>query len=229
MSAMTAPSPQPAVIAASDATVPAVFADLPVIRTSLTRDDLRASVAKAAAPLDVVRVVVVGGPDRPDAVLAGVVSRLMIAERLDLEVAYVAPAATPATRVYGLPHGDAAADLALHGTAETLPLIRDDAAVVVVGEASHRGVDGPFTGETYVDSERLFTGTAREVRIRPTAHEPGVEGALPRRFRTRWIAGRAVQTGGIDIVVERDGVRAPRPVPRSTIYRHADDWKLVRP
>lgn len=227
---MTAPSPaRPAVIAASDATVPADFADFPVIRTSLSRDDMRASVAKAAAPLDVVRVVVVGGTETPDAVLAGVVSRLMIAERLDLEVAYVAPAATPATRVYGLPHGDDAARLALGGTASTLPLIRDDAAVVVVGEASLRGVDGEFTGETYVDNERLFSGTTREVRIRPTAHEPGVEGALPRRFRTRWIAGRAVQTGGIDIVVERDGVRAPRPVPRSTFYRHADDWKLVRP
>ncbi|MEH3156718.1 MAG: hypothetical protein PGN29_15790, partial [Gordonia paraffinivorans] len=88
---MTAPSPaRPAVIASSDATVPAAFSDLPVIRTSLSRDDLRASVAKAAAPLDVVRVVVVGGSENPDAVLAGVVSRLMIAERLDLEVAYVA-------------------------------------------------------------------------------------------------------------------------------------------
>ncbi|MCK5755979.1 MAG: hypothetical protein KAH46_25065, partial [Mycobacterium sp.] len=65
--------------------------------------------------------------------------------------------------------------------------------------------------------------------IRPTAHEPGVEGAIPRRLRTRWIAGRAVQTGGVDIVVDRDGVRAPRPVPRSTVYRHADDWTLVRP
>ncbi|MBE7161469.1 MAG: hypothetical protein INR72_09495 [Williamsia herbipolensis] len=199
------------------------------MRTSLTRDDLRSSVAKAAAPLDVVRVVVVGGADTPDAILAGVVSRLMIAERLDLEVAYVAPNATPATGVYGLPHGDDAAQLALTGTASTLPLIRDDAAVVIVGEASHRGVDGPFTGETYVDSERLFSGEANEVRIRPTAHEPGVEGAIPRRFRTKWVAGRAVQTGGIDIVVERDGVRAPRLVHRSTVYRHAEDWNLVRP
>lgn len=227
---MTAPSPaRPAVIAASDAAVPAAFADFPVIRTSLTRDDLRSSVAKAAAPLDVVRVVVVGGADTPDAILAGVVSRLMIAERLDLEVAYVAPTATPATGVYGLPHGDDAAQLALTGAASTLPLIRDDAAVVIVGEASHRGGDGPFTGETYVDSERLFSGEANEVRIRPTAHEPGVEGAIPRRFRTKWVAGRAVQTGGIDIVVERDGVRAPRLVHRSTVYRHAEDWNLVRP
>lgn len=222
-------APSPAVIAAADAIVPATFADLPVIRTTLSRDDLRAAVAKAAAPLDVVRVVVIAGPDRPDAVLAGVVSRLMIAERLDMEVAYVAPTATPSTGVYGLPHGDAAALLALGGTASTLPLIRDDAAVVVVGEAFHRGVDGAFTGETYVDSERLFLGEAREIRIRPTAHEPGVEGALARRFRTRWVAGRAVQTGGIDIVVERDGVQAPRPVARSTVYRHSDDWKLVRP
>ncbi|MFD0924945.1 hypothetical protein [Williamsia deligens] len=200
-----------------------------MIRTTLSRDDLRAGVAKAAAPLDVVRLVVVGGPDAHDALLAGVLSRLLVAERLDLEVAYVAPFATPATTVYGLPHGDAAATLAVAGEARSVPLIRDDAAVVVVGEASHRGVGSTFTGETYVDSTLLFSGETREVRIRPTAHEPGVEGAVARRFRTRWVPGRAVQTGGIDVVVERDGVRAPRPVPRSTVYRHADDWKLVRP
>jgi hypothetical protein len=38
-----------------------------------------------------------------------------------------------------------------------------------------------------------------------------------------------VQTGGIDLVVEREGALTPRVVKRSTYYRHHLDWKLVRP
>ncbi|MGU3291752.1 hypothetical protein [Williamsia sp. M5A3_1d] len=218
------------VMCANDADLPPAFADLTVTRAGLDRDSLRAGVAKAMAPLDVDRVIVVGGADHPDAFCGGVVSRLMIAERLDVEVAYVAPSATPGTAAWGLPHGTAAVDLALSGTAVAVPLVRDDAAVVIIGGARHLGENGqPFTGESIVDSERLFLGTATCVEIRPTRTEPGVEGALRKRFRQKWVAGRAVQTGGIDIVVERDGVRADRLVKRSTIYRHHDDWKLVTP
>ncbi|MGJ0118154.1 hypothetical protein ACQ7HM_03005 [Williamsia sp. MIQD14] len=218
------------VMCAQDAELPDALAHLTVTRAGLDRDSLRAGVAKAMAPLDVDRVVVVGGAELSDAFCGGVVSRLMIAERLDVEIAYVAPAATPGTAAWGLPHGKAAVDLALSGTAVTVPLIRDDAAVVIIGRARHLGENGrAFTGESIVDSERLFLGEATCVEIRPTRAEPGVEGALHKRFRQKWIAGRAVQTGGVDIVVERDGVRADRPVKRSTIYRHHEDWKLVSP
>lgn len=217
------------VICALDVPVPDALDGLVVIRAENSRDSMRAGVAKAVADAAVTRVVVVAGPDHPDAFLGAVVARLMIAEALGVEVAYVAPQATPGTKVYGLPVGVAAAELAVSGTAVSLPLIRDDAAVVVIGEASHTGESGSFTGETIVDSERLFLGEAKTVLIRPTRNEPGVEGALQKRFRQKWVAGRAVQTGGIDVVVERDGIRAPRPVHRSTIYRHHEDWKLVSP
>ncbi len=217
------------VICASEATLPDALDGLVVTRAENNRDSMRAGVAKAVADAAVTRVVVVAGPDHPDAYLGAVVARLMIAEALDIELAYVAPEPTPGTAVYGLPHGAAAAELAVSGTAVALPLIRDDAAVVVIGEARHTGENGSFTGETIVDSERLFLGEAKTVLIRPTREAPGVEGALQKRFRPKWVAGRAVQTGGVDVVVVRDGRRAPRPVHRSTIYRHHEDWKLVCP
>ncbi|MBT0566184.1 hypothetical protein KIK15_05305 [Williamsia sp. CHRR-6] len=192
---------------------------------------MRAAVAKAVAGSDVTRLVVLAPAEGSDAFCAAVASRLLVAERLDVELAYVAPKATAGTAVWGLPHGHDAITLAGNGTAQELPLIRDDAAVVIIGSARHSGVDGELTGESIVDNERLFLGTSRrDVLIRPTRHQPGVQGALARRWRSpRWVSGRAVQTGGVDIVVERDGVRAPRPVKRSTIYCHHEPWKLVCP
>lgn len=168
-------------------------------------------------------------PD-PDAFFASVVGIAMRHERLDVEFAYVAPRATPATRAYGLPHGEAASRLAQSGAAQELPLIRDDAASVLVGRARHRGADAKLHGETYVDSVRLFDGEVRGVVIEPLTAAPGVRARLDRRLRPGgWLTGRAVQTGGTNLVVEREGVLNPRPVKRSTFYRHHLDWKLVRP
>ena len=192
------------------------------------------------------------GHENPDLFLAQVVGVVMRHERLDIELAYVAPAATAATKVYGLPHGAAARALAETGTAQELPLIRDDAATVLVGRARHLGARpdsdprspssasrsassverSPRTrlhGETYVDSERLFDGEVRGVVIEPLIAEPGVRARLERLLPGRWLTGRAVQTGGTNLVVEREGVLNPRPVKRSTFYRHHLDWKLVRP
>ncbi|SIR65548.1 hypothetical protein [Williamsia sterculiae] len=175
------------------------------------------------------RLVVVAGPDHPDAFLAAVLSRLMIADRLDVEVGYVAQTPTPATVAHELPTGAAAAACAVHGRADTLPLIRDDTAAVLIGRARHIGVDGaPFTGETYVDSTLLAHGQIGGVLIEPLATAPGVRGGLDRRWRKGWSAGRAVQTGGVGFLVERDGILADRPVTRSTFYRHQQDWRLVR-
>ncbi|WP_304325059.1 hypothetical protein [Corynebacterium frankenforstense] len=42
-------------------------------------------------------------------------------------------------------------------------------------------------------------------------------------------AGRAVQSGGRDILVTVDGVPAKRPVKRATFYRHMRDLQIVRP
>lgn len=202
---------------------------------------IRDAVAERLAQASVTRLIVEPGTDQAaadtgsDAHLAQVIAALMLTERLDVEVAYVAEEPTPATLAYGLPHGAPARELARHGTAEVLPLIRDDAATVLVGVARHLGADGAkLHGESYVDDHRLFTGDVRGIRIEPTPQEPGVRARLERSGlaswagRGRWYSGRAVQTGGTNIVVEREGVLTDRVVKRSTYYRHHVDLKLVR-
>lgn len=200
---------------------------------------LSRAVTAALADAAVTRLIVVPSADdeHPDQLFAQVVGVLMRHERLDVELAYVAPAATPATKVYGLPHGAAARTLAESGTAQEVPLIRDDAATVLVGRARHLGarslspVEGEkLHGETYVDSERLFDGEVRGVLIEPLVEAPGVRARVERRLVPGgWLTGRAVQTGGTNLVVEREGALTPRVVKRSTFYRHHLDWKLVRP
>ena len=74
---------------------------------------------------------VVGG----DADLAAVLGRLLRAERLDIEVAYVPRRRTAATRVYGLPAGRRAARRVRNGSAGRVPLIRDETGSVIVGNA----------------------------------------------------------------------------------------------
>ena len=166
----------------------------------------------------------------PDVFFSAVVGVLMRHGRLDVELAYAAPEATAATANYGLPHGDAAMTLAETGTAQALPLIRDDAATVLVGRARHLGADGAkLHGETYVDSERLFDGEVKAVVIEPITTGDGVRGRVQRLRPGGWLSGRAVQTGGLNLVVEREGVLTERVVKRSTFYRHHVDWNLVRP
>ncbi|NNG98301.1 hypothetical protein HLA97_13725 [Gordonia araii NBRC 100433] len=165
----------------------------------------------------------------PDTFLAAVLARLMVLERLEVEVAYVAERATPATRIHRLPVGAAACDLARTGQARERTLIRDDAASVLVGRARHVGADGGrLLGESYLDDHRLFDGEVRAVEIEP--HGQGVRARVARSgLARRWIAGRAVQTGGPAVFVEREGVLTPRAVPRSTFYPHHLPWLLVRP
>ena len=84
------------------------------------------------------RVVVVGA----DADLASVLTRLLRAESLNVEVAYVPRRRTPATRAYRLPSGRRAARRARRGTAERVPLIRDDTGY------GHRRVSRLATGRS---------------------------------------------------------------------------------
>jgi hypothetical protein len=175
------------------------------------------------------RLVVVGG----DADLAAVLSRLLRAERLDVEVAYVSRRRTPATRVYRLPAGRRAAGRARRGTARRVPLIRDETGAVIVGRASWRPVDGRqlIRGEAVVDDTSLFDGDVAGVRIEPTLVMPGLRAAIeirPHRLWRRWVVGRAVQLGSTGVAVVRDGVLAPRAARRSTFYRHFEGWLLVR-
>lgn len=164
----------------------------------------------------------------PDAFLGAVLARLMAVERLDVEIAYVAAAPTAATRRLSLPIGAAALALAESGRADELPLIRDDAASVLVGRARHVGEGGgKLIGEGYLDSQRLFDGEVAAVEIEPSGD--GVRARVSRRgVPRRWIVGRAAQTGGPAVFVEREGILTPRPTPRSTFYPHHIGWLLVR-
>ncbi|GED99151.1 hypothetical protein [Gordonia crocea] len=176
-------------------------------------------------------VVDAGDCPHPDAFLAAVVARLMVLERLDVAVAYVVGSPTRATRVYRLPVGAAARDLAHNGTPAPFPLIRDDAASVLVGRARHVGADGgPLLGEGYVDDTRLFDGEVAAVEIEPLGADGDLRGRVARRgwaLPHRWRSGRAVQTGGPAVFVEREGVLTPRATGRSTFYPHHVPWRLV--
>jgi hypothetical protein len=166
------------------------------------------------------RVVVVGS----HADLAAVLTRLLRADRLDVEVGHV-------RRPWD-------ARRARTGEARRVPLIRDETGTVLVG-AAHWLPNGPFEkgerpiklhGEAVVDDTVLFDGEVSAVRIEPTSAMPGLRASvLSGRMRpTRWVTGRAAQLGTDAALVVRDGVPVPTPVRRSTFYRHTEGWLQVR-
>lgn len=171
------------------------------------------------------RLIVVGD----DADLATVLTRLLRAGRLDVEVAYVSHRRTTATRVYRLPTGWQAARRALRGVARRVPLIRDETGSVIVGRARWLPPeDGQSVhGEAVVDDKVLFDGEVAEAWIEPTLGPPGLRAALNGTWR-RWISGRAAQLGTTGVTVVRDGVPATRTARRSTFYRNVEGWLLVR-
>ncbi len=171
------------------------------------------------------RLVVLGA----DAELAAVLSRLLRADRLDVEVAYVPGRRTRATRIYRLPAGRRAARRARRGTPQRVTLVRDETGSVIVGRAGWLPPEDQqwIHGEAVVDDTQLFDGDVTGAYIEPTLAVPGLR-ASPHRRRRRWVAGRAVQLGSTGVVVIRDGVTAPRPARRSTFYRHVEGWLAVR-
>lgn len=173
------------------------------------------------------RLVVVGD----DTDLVAVLTRMLGTECFDVEIGYAPPRRTAATRAYRLPAGRHALRRAVAGTARQVPLIRDDAGTVLVGAAGWLPVGGAATlrGEAIVDDAVLFDGDAAGVRIEPTAAMPGLRArVLAGPGRRRWQPGRAAQLGTTGAVVCRDGVLGPRPVRRSTFYRHIQGWLAVR-
>lgn len=158
------------------------------------------------------RLAVTGG----EAELAVVLSALLRADRLDVEVAAV--------------NGSWSARRALRASARRVPLIRDETGTVLVSWAQWHGTDGaPLQGEAIVDDVVLFDGEASGVRVEPTLVMPGLRASvLSERGRpSRWVAGRAAQLGTPGAQVIRDGVPAPRTVRRSTFYRHTEGWLRV--
>ena len=171
------------------------------------------------------RLIVVGS----EADLAKVLTTLMREDLLDVEVGFVPERRSAASRAYKSIPGRRGARRALWGTPRRVPLIRDDAGQAIAGAAMWRGVDGLLEGEAVVDDTTLFDGEVAWVRVEPTATMPGLRAAVvnPKGDRQRWVTGRAAQLGTTGAVVTRDGVAAPRPVKRSTFYRHVKGWLLV--
>jgi len=160
------------------------------------------------------RVVVVGS----DADLATALTRLVRSERLDIDVAHV--------------RRPRHARRAATGEAQRVPLIRDETGTVIVRAAYWLPPDAQadtINGEAVVDDTLLFDGEATGVRIEPIPTMPGLRAsALSSRMRPkRWVTGRAAQLGTDAALVVRDGVPAPRPVRRSTFYRHTEGWLQV--
>jgi hypothetical protein len=162
---------------------------------------------------DCSRVVVVGS----DADLAAVLTRLLRADRLNVEVGH-------ARRPWN-------ARRARTGSARRVPLIRDETGTVIVGAAYWLPVVDARTihGEAVVDDTLIFDGEATGVRIEPIDTMPGLRASvLSSRMRARrWITGRAAQLGSEAALVIRDGEAGPRPVKRSTFYRHTEGWLRV--
>ncbi|OBA61236.1 peptidase M50 [Mycobacterium sp. 1100029.7] len=200
---------------------PGVLRDLPTLRAEGPADT--AAVDAAIGPYR--RLVVVG----TDADLAAVLSRMLRAERLDVEVAFVPPRRTRAARIYRLPAGRRAARRSRRGTAQRVTLVRDETGAVIVGRAGWAPPEDAqlLRGEAVVDDTQLFDGQVTGAAVEPTLAMPGLRASV-HRTRRRWIAGRAVQLGSTGVAVIRDGVRAPRSARRSTFYRHIEGWLLVR-
>ncbi len=182
------------------------LAGLPVVAVT---DPAEIDAAAATAG----RVIVVG----TDADLATVLTRLLRTDRLGVEVAHL-------RRRVG-------ARRARTGTAQRIPLIRDETAQVLVGAAYWRPPDEAATieGEGVVDDTVLFDGAVTGVRIEPIPTVPGLRArVLTSRLRPkRWVTGRAAQLGTTGALVVRDGVTGPRAVRRSTFYRHTEGWLRV--
>ncbi|CPZ42957.1 peptidase%2C M50 family protein [Mycobacteroides abscessus] len=202
--------------------LPRILRDLPVDRLDGS-GAVRALVD--ALPDGPARFIVVGG----DGDLGQVLTQLMRAERLDVELGFVPDRPSHARRIYRIGFG--AARRARRGRAQRGPLIRDDTGTALAGRASWQRSDGtPVTGEATVDDTLLFDGAAL-VDVEPTESMPGLRASVRGRTRLlprRWVTGRAAQLGTVGAVVVRDGVAAPRPVTRSTFYRHQQSWLLVR-
>jgi hypothetical protein len=192
------------------------------------REDLDLLLTPADGPTPT-RLVVAG----TDADLAAVVLRLLRTERLtEVAVAYLPTDPDSAVAaIWALPTAPAAAaELALRGEPDRVPLVRDDAGGVLLG----RGELRPLRGVVYCDDQLVLRGQANRLVVTPAApagvdvraSRVGLFGLLGRR--THAALGRAVQIGCLATTVLADGVPHPRPVTRWTWYKHTEDLRLIR-
>lgn len=188
---------------------------LPRTLTALPSCEADDASALDEAVRDARRVVVAG----VDADLAAVLTRLMRADRLDVEVAHVP----------GGPGSWLRARRAVTAAAQRVPLIRDDTGTALVASALWLPPPGSdrLQGEAVVDDAVLFDGAVAGVRIEPTRALPGLRAAVLGRRPRRWVSGRAAQLGTTGVRVLRDGVAGSREMKRSTFYRHTTGWLQV--
>ncbi len=197
----------------------------------MARDNGRRSGHRGGGPAGVLgalgehRLVVCG----TDADLAAVVLRLLRTETLTTAVGYVASSASSViARRWGLPVAPpAAADLALRGRPDPVPLLRDDSGGVLVG----LGVITPVRGVVYCDDQLVLRGHASRLEVTPDPEHGLLVRVVHRRLlgrRARIVTGRAVQLGCRPTRVLRDDVPIRMTADRWTWYRHTEDLRLVR-
>lgn len=172
------------------------------------------------------RLLVIG----TDADLAAVATRLLRTEKLAaVEVAFAPLGDSRVAALRSLPSGARAVALAQRGDPDLVPLLRDDAGGVLVGEATI----GPINGPVYVDEFRLLNGKARGLVVQSDP-EQGLRvtvvhrnfGVVGRRPVTR--TGRAVQIGTHPATLVADGRTRERSVERWTYYTHTSPLRLIR-
>lgn len=183
-----------------------------------------------------------------DADLAAVVLRLLRKGRLaEVSVGYVPVVESAASRLWGLPVGDAAFELAVSGQARPVPLVRDDSGGLLVAS----GLIEPITGQVYCDDQQVLNGSALGLEVSPdpaaaplpeptsdplaASLEPAEDGLRVTtvrrgllRKRREVTRGRAVQASFRSATVLRDGLAHPRPAQKWGWYRHTEDLHLVR-
>ncbi|WKS56609.1 hypothetical protein [Corynebacterium accolens] len=214
--------------------------------------DVRHLGAPAAAPQepyleDRLRVVVAGS----DSALNAVITRLMRADNLWAEVAFIPTGESAAAANWGLPGApQEALELARTAPVRPVPLIRNDSGQAVAGSATISDWSNrPLTGEIIIDDATLAAsgrGTFG-ARLVPMTDAPGIlaaratspvepEGRLrsllrkPGRLDPDSVhTGRAVQAGGPQLRVLVDAIPHKRPLTRVTFYRHLRDLQVVRP
>ena len=219
--------------------------------------DVRHLGAPQAAPqaphlAEPLRIVVAGA----DAALSAVLTRLMRADNLWAEVAFIpvssaAAATSAAAQNWGLPTDSAEAlDFARTAPVRPAPLIRNDSGLAVAGSATiSDATNGSFTGEVIIDDHTLAATSPKTfgARLVPMTDAPGILAAratspVESQGRLRSLlrkpgqldpesvsTGRAVQAGGPQLRVIVDSVPHKRPVTRVTFYRHLRDLQIVRP
>lgn len=193
--------------------------------------------AKDIDPLLVGRIVVIGEEHQLAAVVVRMLRRGLLGgpdtgpPEAPTPVGYIALQRNEFSTRWQLPVGVDAVEFAFTGTAQPIPLVRDDAGGVLL---SHGEVENPVA-TAYLDENQILTGSASRLVVRPDP-ERGLSVTVERRRALRLPPkrevhlGRALSIGFAEpTVVVSDGIPRARPLPRWTWYAHPEPLYLARP